>query len=92
MDESFRIRYRARHANGTSGALVVEDPEGMLYLFSGGHLQMRLNPLTGWQRVSAYLSRARYTVQPVAGDDRHPLEALPAFERQAVERPEPALA
>jgi hypothetical protein len=81
MSRDFRIRYRAHHTDGSGGALVVEDPQGLLYLFSGGQLQLRLDPSTGWQRVNTYLLRAHYTWQRVEDDELHPLETLPALER-----------
>ena len=80
MDTGFRIRYRAQQDNGTSSALVVEDREGVFYLFSRGQLQVRFSSLAVWQRVCTCLARARYTCYAVEGDDLHPLEALPTLE------------
>ncbi len=79
MDTTFRVRYLARQADSNASALFVEDGDGALYLFSGGNLQLRFDPSNGWQRVRAYFARARYCLQPVESDDRHPLEALRAL-------------
>ena len=83
MDTTFRIRYRAYNAAGASSALVVEDREGVVYLFSGGRLQLRLNPLTGWQRMNGYMERAHYSVQPIDNGDFHSLETLSTLEQQS---------
>ena len=83
MDTAFRLRYRVQQADGTRRALVLEDPEGIFYLFSGGRLQVRLGPFSAWQRVSRSLSRARYAWQVVEGGVLHSLEALPLLEAQA---------
>ena len=79
MEMGFRVWYHARRLDGSDGAMFVEDGNGTLYLFSGGQLQARLNSLTGWQRVNAYLARARYAWYSVDSDDRHPFEALGAL-------------
>lgn len=80
MDATYRVRYRVHQADGAGSAMVVEDTTGVLYLFSNGALQVRLNSLATWQRVSASLARARYGWQPIEGDGLHPLDELPALE------------
>ncbi len=76
MDATFRVRYQARQADGRSNALFVEDGDGALYLFSGGKLQLRFDPMNGWHRLRTYFAHAQYSWRAVEGDDRHPLEAL----------------
>lgn len=76
MAAIFRIRYRVHQTDGTRSAMVIEDSQGILYLFSNGQLQVRLNSLSTWQRISKSLSRARYAWQPVDDGDPIPLEAL----------------
>lgn len=79
MEMGFRIRYHARQLDGADGAMFVEDGNGALYLFSGGHLQARLGTPTSLGQIETYLSRARYAWFSVDSDDRHPLEALSAL-------------
>jgi hypothetical protein len=81
MTPQFRIRYWARHAEGSGSALMVEDSEGALYLFSRGELHLRLDPLTGNRHLEKYFARARHVWRRVESDAVHPLAALPALER-----------
>lgn len=83
MDVAFRIRYRVQQVDGTRRAIVLEDPQGVLYLFSGGRLQVRLNSPGAWRRVGESLSRARYAWRSVESGALYPLEALPLLEAQA---------
>jgi hypothetical protein len=80
MDTVFRVRYRASLPDPPRRALFVEDQEGMLYLFSNGTLQMRVNPLTWWPRISAMLQGTPYHFAPVESDRLFSLETLPSFE------------
>lgn len=83
MDTAFRLRYRVQQVDGTRRAIVLEDPQGVLYLFSGGRLQVRLGSSGAWRRVGESLSRARYAWWPVESGALYPLEALPLLEAQA---------
>lgn len=76
MDASFRIRYRARQAAGYGAALVVEDGNGVLYLFSGGKLQLRFRPDSGWPRASAILEGAHHHWERFEGGEAYPWNAL----------------
>lgn len=76
MDTAFRIRYRAFDAAGASPALVVEDATGLLYLFSGGKLQMWFHPRIGWPRLRAALARTCYQWDPCDSDVFYTLTAL----------------
>jgi hypothetical protein len=80
MDTVYRVRYRASLPDPPGRALFVEDQEGMLYLFSAGTLQLRLNPLTWWPRISTMLQGTQYHVAPVESDRLFSLETLPSFE------------
>lgn len=79
MDAVYRVRYFVHQADGAGRALLVEDPDGALYLFADGALQVRLGSLASWQRVSAILARARYASESVECDALHSLGELPAL-------------
>ena len=80
MTPQFRIRYWARHAEGAGSALMVEDPEGALYLFSRGELHLRLDPQTGVRHLERYFARAQHVWKRVDSDAVHSLAALPTLE------------
>lgn len=83
MDTTFRIRYRAFDTDGASPALVVEDASGLLYLFSGGKLQMWFHPRVGWPRLRAALARTCYQWESCDSDVFHSLAALTSLTRPA---------
>lgn len=79
MDAAYRVRYQAIQGDGATAALVVEDPGGSLYLFSGGKLQLRFDQESWSRRVSNLLDRGSYAWLPVEGDARVPLGELPTY-------------
>lgn len=79
MDAVYRVRFHVHRVDGASSALVLEGPDGALYLFADGALQARLRSLATWQRVSASLARARYAWESVECDALHSLGELPAL-------------
>ncbi|MGN6565699.1 MAG: hypothetical protein ACTHMJ_16230 [Thermomicrobiales bacterium] len=83
MDTAFRIRYRAFDTDGASPALVVEDAAGLLYLFSGGKLQMWFHPRVGWPRLRAALARTCYQWEFCDSEVFHSLAALASLTRPA---------
>src|SRR5689334_4159761 len=88
MDTAFRIRYRAFDTDGASAALVVEDDAGLLYLFSGGKLQMWFHPRVGWPRLRAALARTCYQWETCDSDVFLSLAALTRLTRPApIEQP-----
>jgi len=52
----YTIRYRCDDRRGRT-ALIVEDPSGVAYLFSGGSLQSRLRGSNASTRLRARLER-----------------------------------
>jgi hypothetical protein len=76
MDITFRIRYRALDTDGDCPALVVEDADGLLYLFSGGQLQMWFHPRVGWPRLRTALARTGYQWESCDNDVFYTLTAL----------------
>lgn len=83
MDTAYRVRYQAHPPQSDRQSLFIEDTEGMLYLFSGGRLQCRLDPQVWWPRISAFMDRAHYAYSPVENDNLYSLDSLRCFDRAA---------
>lgn len=73
IPNQYTIRYRCNDQHGRT-ALIVEDPTGAAYLFSGGSLQGRLRGANASTRMQKRLARHAYwrqvpRVAPYSLDD-----------------------